>query len=123
MRCRVQEVYQSELGIRQNHIMKILTAVTTVCLPLNLIAGWYGMNFTHMPELEARYGYPLLIAISLGVIAVEFWILKNVRLYKSYRLLMISTIPERISNTITIFLMTSHSKPNCSSFQEILLPA
>ena len=42
---QVQEVYQSELGIRQNHIMKILTAVTTVCLPLNLIAGWYGMNF------------------------------------------------------------------------------
>ena len=47
---QVQEVYQSELGIRQNHIMKILTAVTTVCLPLSLIAGWYGMNFFYMPE-------------------------------------------------------------------------
>ena len=48
---QVQDVYQSEIGIRQNDVMKVLTIVTTVFLPLTLIAGWYGMNFVHMPEL------------------------------------------------------------------------
>lgn len=65
---QVQEVYQSELGIRQNHIMKILTTVTTVCLPLSLIAGWYGMNFSYMPELSWRYGYPMAAGISALVL-------------------------------------------------------
>lgn len=44
-----------------------MTVLTSVFFPLTVITGWYGMNFTHIPELEARYGYPLLIAISLGV--------------------------------------------------------
>ena len=70
-------MHQTQVDMRQNQIMKILTIVTTVFLPLSLIAGWYGMNFSHMPELDARFGYPLIIAISLGVIAIEFWILKK----------------------------------------------
>ncbi len=48
----VRDVYQSEIGIRQNNVMKVLTIVTTVFLPLTLIAGWYGMNFVYMPELK-----------------------------------------------------------------------
>ena len=74
---QVQEVYQSELGIRQNHIMKILTTVTTVCLPLSLIAGWYGMNFTHMPELSAPYAYFILIGVCILIVAVEIWYFKK----------------------------------------------
>lgn len=67
---QVREVYQSQVEIRQNKIMKILTIVTTIFLPLTLIVGWYGMNFKFMPELGWKYGYPavaLLCALIVGV--------------------------------------------------------
>lgn len=49
--------------------MKILTIVTTIFLPLSLLAGWYGMNFEYMPELHWRYGYVgVLVAAVLIVI-------------------------------------------------------
>lgn len=73
----VQEVYQSEIGIHQNNVMKVLTVVTTVFLPLSLIAGWYGMNFTHMPELKWVYGYPLVILISIVVVIFSLWFFKR----------------------------------------------
>ena len=57
--------------------MQLMTVLTSVFFPLTVITGWYGMNFSHMPELDARFGYPLIIAISLCVIAIEFWILKK----------------------------------------------
>ncbi|MEG0663326.1 MAG: CorA family divalent cation transporter, partial [Anaerovoracaceae bacterium] len=41
------------------------TVVATIFLPLTLIVGWYGMNFTNMPELSSPYGYPAIILISL----------------------------------------------------------
>ena len=89
--CRLQQVTQQSIDYcqtlrdfeqaqsdhRQNKTMQLMTVLTSVFFPLTVITGWYGMNFTHMPELEARFGYPLLIAISLSVIAVEFWILKK----------------------------------------------
>lgn len=74
---QVQEVYQSQIGIRQNDIMKILTIVTTVLLPLTLITGWYGMNFQYMPELQSRYGYPAVMAGSIGVVAGSLFLLKK----------------------------------------------
>lgn len=74
---QVQEVYQSEIGIRQNDVMKMLTIVTTIFLPLSLIAGWYGMNFSHMPELSWRYSYPAVIGISAAVVIVSLVIFKK----------------------------------------------
>ena len=74
---QVQDVYQSEIGIRQNNVMKVLTIVTTVFLPLTLIAGWYGMNFVYMPELKWVYGYPVAIGASILVIIVSLWIFKK----------------------------------------------
>ena len=74
---QVRELFQSEIDIRQNRIMKILTIVTTICLPLSLIAGWYGMNFSHMPELTWRYGYPMVIGVSAGVVLLCLWIMKK----------------------------------------------
>ncbi len=74
---QVQEVYQSEIGIRQNDVMKILTVVTTIFLPLSLIAGWYGMNFSHMPELSWQYSYPVVIGISAAVVVVSLVIFKR----------------------------------------------
>lgn len=74
---QVREVYQSQIDIRQNQIMKILTIVTTIFLPLSLIAGWYGMNFQGMPELEWKYGYPAVVALSLLVVLLCIWIFKR----------------------------------------------
>lgn len=74
---QVQEVYQSEIGIRQNDVMKVLTMVTTIFLPLTLIAGWYGMNFTHMPELNWIYGYPMVITLSIAIVLICLWIFKK----------------------------------------------
>ena len=89
--CRLQQVAQQSIDYcqtlrdfeqaqsdhKQNKTMQLMTVLTSVFFPLTVITGWYGMNFSHMPELEARFGYPLIIGISLGVIAVEFWILKK----------------------------------------------
>lgn len=74
---QVRELFQAELDIRQNRIMKILTIVTTVFLPLSLVAGWYGMNFTGMPELSWNYGYPAVIAGSAIIVLLTLWIMKK----------------------------------------------
>jgi magnesium transporter len=74
---QVQDVYQSEIGIRQNDVMKVLTVVTTIFLPLTLIAGWYGMNFVNMPELTYRYGYPIIIAVSIVIVVLSLIIFKK----------------------------------------------
>ena len=78
---QVHELYQSEVDIRQNRIMKILTVVTTLCLPLSLVAGWYGMNFAGMPELKWQYGYPAVIAVSILIFALCLWIMKKKRFW------------------------------------------
>jgi magnesium transporter len=62
----VMEVYLSAQNQRLNAIMKVLTVISTVFIPLTFIASIYGMNFQHMPELHWRYGY----AFALGVMAV-----------------------------------------------------
>lgn len=62
---QVRDLYQSQLSVRQNSIMTILTTVTVIFTPLTVIVGWYGMNFRYMPELQWRYSYPALIVICL----------------------------------------------------------
>ena len=49
---QIRELYQSLIDVQQNKVMSILTVVTTIFLPLTLIAGWYGMNFPNMPEFR-----------------------------------------------------------------------
>ena len=66
---QLSDLYQSQIDLKQNRIMTILTVVTTIFMPLTLITGWYGMNFTYMPELDSPYGYPLVI-VAAFVIAV-----------------------------------------------------
>ena len=60
---QVRELYQSELSVKQNRIMTVLTVVTTIIMPLTLITGWYGMNFKYMPELESPLAYPIVIGV------------------------------------------------------------
>lgn len=61
---QMRDLYKMQLDIEQNHIMTVLTVATVIFAPLTLIAGWYGMNFVHMPELASRWGYPAVIAVS-----------------------------------------------------------
>ena len=65
---QISEAYQTQIDIRQNIVMKVLTTVTAIFLPLSLIAGWYGMNFKHMPELCWRYGYHYVFLLSIIVV-------------------------------------------------------
>ncbi len=74
---QIRDTYESRIEVRQNHIMTILTVVTTIFMPLTLIAGWYGMNFTHMPELNWELGYPLVIVISVAIVIVSLLFFKK----------------------------------------------
>ena len=75
---QVRDLYNAQLEVKQNRIMTLLTVVTTIFMPLTLIAGWYGMNFRYMPELEWRFSYPAVIVISiLIVILCLFWFRKK----------------------------------------------
>ncbi|MBQ7598247.1 MAG: magnesium transporter CorA [Clostridia bacterium] len=65
---QLRDLYQSQLDVKQNRIMTVLTVVTTIFLPLSLIAGWYGMNFRYMPELDSPAGYPIVIAVSAAIV-------------------------------------------------------
>ncbi|MBE5806859.1 MAG: magnesium transporter CorA [Clostridiales bacterium] len=67
---QLRDLMQSQLDVRQNRIMTVLTVVTSIFLPLTLIAGWYGMNFRYMPELEWKYSYPVVILISVAIVIV-----------------------------------------------------
>ncbi len=64
---QLRDQYKAHLDIKQNRIMTVLTVVTTIFMPLTLIVGWYGMNFRYMPELEWRWGYPVIIGVSILV--------------------------------------------------------
>jgi magnesium transporter len=58
----VMEVFLSVQNQRLNEVMKVLTVIATIFIPLTFIASIYGMNFKHMPELEWRWGYPAVVA-------------------------------------------------------------
>lgn len=77
MVSQLREAYQSQLAIEQNDLMKIFTMVTVIFLPLSLLAGWYGMNFSHIPELKWKYGYPLVILVSIVTVAALIWKFKK----------------------------------------------
>ena len=78
---QIREVYQSLIDERQNEIMKLLTIVTTIVLPLSLVAGWYGMNFTNMPELTWHYGYGFIILLSIVITILNILYFKKKKLW------------------------------------------
>jgi len=61
------EVYLSSINNRMNAVIKVLTIIATIFMPLTFIVGLYGMNFKHMPELDWQYGYPLCLALMAAV--------------------------------------------------------
>ena len=57
------EMYLSSVNNKMSEVMKVLTVITTTFIPLSFIAGLYGMNFKHMPELSWKYGYFFVLCI------------------------------------------------------------
>lgn len=66
----MREIYLSSLSNRMNEVMKVLTIIATIFIPLTFIAGIYGMNFSYMPELGWIYGYPVTIIIMIAISVV-----------------------------------------------------
>jgi len=69
------DVYLSSLSNRMNAVMKVLTIIATLFIPLTFVAGIYGMNFKYMPELEWRWSYPIvwLVMISVAVVMLIYF--------------------------------------------------
>jgi magnesium transporter len=61
--AEMMDIYLSSLNNRMNAVMKVLTIIATIFMPLTFIAGVYGMNFKHFPELEWRWGYPMVLLL------------------------------------------------------------
>ena len=74
---QIRDLYQSQLDIKQNRIMALLTIITSIFMPLTLIAGWYGMNFRYMPELEYKWAYPAVIVVSIVIVIVSLVFFKK----------------------------------------------
>jgi magnesium transporter len=61
------DLYVSSLSMRTNDIMRVLTIVSSIFIPLTFVAGLYGMNFAKMPELHWRFGYPAVLILMAAV--------------------------------------------------------
>ncbi|MDA0771508.1 MAG: magnesium/cobalt transporter CorA [Cyanobacteria bacterium] len=66
------EIAHSNLSNKMNEIMKVLTMVSTVFIPITFIVGVYGMNFVNMPELSIPWAYPAVIALMLLIVVAMF---------------------------------------------------
>ncbi len=68
----MMDMYMSSVSNRMNEVMKVLTIIATLFIPLTFIAGIYGMNFKYMPELEWPWMYPviwgIMVAVALGMV-------------------------------------------------------
>jgi magnesium transporter len=63
------EIYLSQVSQRTNEVMKVLTLVSSIFIPLTFVVGIYGMNFEYMPELRSKLGYPVVM-LFMGVVAL-----------------------------------------------------
>ncbi|MGE5754010.1 MAG: CorA family divalent cation transporter, partial [Deltaproteobacteria bacterium] len=76
MAASLVDEYMSSMSNRMNEIMKVLTVIATLFIPLTFIVGVYGMNFNpqaspyNMPELGWRYGYPAVLLFMAAIVAV-----------------------------------------------------
>jgi magnesium transporter len=68
------DIYLSSVSYRLNAVMRVLTVITTIFMPLSFIASIYGMNFEHMPELKSTWGYPIVL-IAMTVVGLGMLVL------------------------------------------------
>ena len=78
MSMSLMEMYMSNMSNKMNEVMKVLTIMASIFIPLTFIAGIYGMNFDHMPELHYKYGYYVVwIVMILLFIGMMFYFKKK----------------------------------------------
>lgn len=78
MTSDLRDSYLSVISYRMNTIMMLLTVITTIFIPLTFIAGIYGMNFEHMPELKCRYGYFVVMGMMFFIaVFMTLWFKKK----------------------------------------------
>jgi magnesium transporter len=70
MSASLLETYLSSLSNKLNEVIKLLTIISTIFIPLTFLAGLYGMNFRFMPELESPFGYPAVLFMMLVVVVI-----------------------------------------------------
>jgi magnesium transporter len=63
----LHDLFMSEITYRMTNVMKILTVVTSIFIPLTFITSIYGMNFKNMPEINSTWGYPMVWVLMIGV--------------------------------------------------------
>jgi magnesium transporter len=61
------DIYLSSISNKMNQVMKVLTIIATLFMPLTFIAAIYGMNFGYMPGLESPWGYPVVLLVMAGI--------------------------------------------------------
>jgi len=71
------DIYLSSLSNRMNQVMKVLTIIATIFMPMTFLAGVYGMNFKHFPELEWQWGYLFFWIINLTIAMVMLILFKR----------------------------------------------
>jgi magnesium transporter len=71
------DMYLSSVSNRLNEVMKVLTVIATIFMPLTFVAGLYGMNFKNMPELDWRYGYPVVLGIMAVIAGIMLYYFKR----------------------------------------------
>ena len=69
----LQDLYLSEISFRTNNVIQLLTIISTIFIPLTFLAGVYGMNFKHMPELEWPYAYYGLWGVMIGIVLFQLY--------------------------------------------------
>jgi magnesium transporter len=72
MASSLTEIYMSMISNRMNEVMKVLTLISTIFIPLTFLAGVYGMNFRYLPELELAWAYPAFWAVCGALVVGMF---------------------------------------------------
>jgi magnesium transporter len=71
------DLYMTNISNRINEVMKVLTVIATIFIPISFIVGVYGMNFKNMPELQWRWGYPAVWGLMIAVVAGPLYYFKK----------------------------------------------
>lgn len=74
---QLRELYQTQIDIQQNKIMKLFAVITALFAPLMLITSWFGMNYENMPGSDWHWGYTAIIVGSIAIIVVELIVFRK----------------------------------------------
>jgi magnesium transporter len=77
MSSGIRDLYLARVGNRTNEVMKVLTIMASIFIPLTFVAGVYGMNFEYMPELEVPWAYPVVLLGMLAAALGMLWIFRK----------------------------------------------